>query len=89
MVEGDGVTIPAPTLAVVTVGGSPIGASGGFSDMLVICPACEYAYQMDNDPRGFGLSPVGATVLVGYVERCPVCGALHGEGDVLRIGGMR
>lgn len=82
-------TAPAPTLAVVTVGGSPIGMSAGFSHMLIGCPACGYAYQMDNDPRGFGLSPVGATVLVGFVERCPVCGALHGEGRVLRIEGMR
>ena len=78
----------APTLAVVTVGGAPVGMSDGFSHMLIGCPACNGAYKMDNDPRGLALSPQGAAVLAGFVERCPVCGALHGEGSVLRIEGM-
>lgn len=75
-------------LSIVTIGGAPIGMSGGFSRMLVTCPACDGCYQMDNDPAAFGLSPVGATVLDGYVEHCHICGALHFARAVLEIGGM-
>lgn len=76
-------------LSIVTTGGGVVGSAPQYSDMLIACPTCRGAYQMNVDPEGMILTPAGAVVLPGYTERCPICGAQHTPGVVLRIEGMR
>jgi hypothetical protein len=40
---------------------------------------------MAHDPMALGLSPEGATVLMGFVEVCPLCLAGHDAGTVLEV----
>ena len=69
----------------VTLGGAPVPFPPDPSVADVVCPKCNGRYPMAANPEAFALSPVGATVLAGYIEACPCCGAGHLPGVVLGV----
>jgi hypothetical protein len=74
-------------LAIVAVGGQPVGATRPRPQtvMRLRCARCGELYPMATDPLALALSPLGATVLPGFVETCPICYGQTVPGGVLEV----
>jgi hypothetical protein len=79
------ITIDLGSYSKLATGGAPFGAGGRNVEYLLVCPTCAGRYPMARDPIALALSPEGATVLVGYVEVCPLCNAGHEAGAVMEV----
>lgn len=83
-------TLNGETMNIVSVGGGVLGHGGIHTNVYLLCPTCQNIYPMAYNPAALALSPAGAAVLPGFVERCPlpdVDGSYHEHdaGTVLEV----
>lgn len=75
-------------LQLVTVGGEILGQQRLPGEAMVAalrCARCGKPYLMGAAPVALALGPLGATVVSGFVERCPHCHHEHVAGAVLTV----